>query len=382
MDNKPKDLIEKEINFIEQSIISKEFADKFIFLINRLYNDFQRKFAQGRMTFETINYFDEFGYGEIPEYILPKLKIVQDLYIQYSNDSLKSDKIALLNDKCFLTLAPFFYDEKKLKSLILHELTLLEKDEIENYRKKSISIFKELIERISLPYTWNLIDKENNEKYYFEPNETKEGKELAESILSAAETFEVNIAEDLNIDLIELYNDYNEEFDDKEDNWSADVLDSPIRKTTNLSGLIYWLKKVPVTKTNKIEYIESNYKIFKMIVVFFEKNKVKLSGNRKEQIKVFINNVGETSPSKNLVCKKENTIDFFSAKTFKSFLALLVYLYGKGIIKFKDNSYLYNILINELKDKKIGISDRHRLLIGEFKNFSYADLEIETNFSI
>ena len=373
MVEKLENLIEKEIEFIEQSIISKEFADKFIFLVNRLYHNFKR----GSLVYQESDFLNIFGNEELHKVIMPKLKILENLYIQFSEKDLvnfSSSNIVLLNNKQYLSLSPFFYSEKLLKDIITHELSILDLNERDNIIKKVICVFDELKIRLGLSFAWDAINEKYRHYQLFEELEVWQEEEFD------YETKEKHLVTHSQTSYGEFEDQYIE----------AGFLGVKDREAIDLNELINWLeniqpdkiKKNKIVKVNKIEYIESNYKIFKIIVAFFENNQVKLSGNRKEQIKFFINNVGETNPSKNLICKNENTIDFFSTKTFKSFLALLVYLDGKGKIKFKDNLYLYNILISELKNKKISISNRHRDFIGKFKDFSLNDLEAETNFSI
>ena len=358
MDNEPKDLIEKEINFIEQSIISKEFADKIIFLANRLYNNFK----SDKIVYEKSDFLNIFGNEQLHKVIMPKLKILENLYIQYSENNLvnfSSNNIVLLNNKQYLSLSPFFYSEKLLKDIITHELSILDLNERENIIKKAICVFDELKIRIGLPFSWDAINEKYRHYQLFEEVEVwqeedfdYETKELM--LITCAQT---------------VYGDFEDQY------LEAGFLGVQEREVIDLNELINWLEKTDFKKIKKIKQIEqkklvfilSPFKLYQLILVFFEENKTETTEKQKQQIKFFINNFIEIDKRFTLTSIADQTIDFFTKDSFKSFVALLIYLDKKSYLETGTNMNLYNILKNEFKGLKVGLSNRLREDIGNLK---------------
>ena len=385
MVEKLENLIENEIEFIEQSIISKEFADKFIFLVNRLYHKFNNERAAERkiaidsgITFESnkILYFDEFGYGKIPEYILPQLKIIENLYYQYSSnnvESLKLNKVVLLNDKCFLTLAPFFYSEEKLKMLIEHVLSLLEKNEIDHYRNRTISIFTELIGRVNLPYSWDLIDKDNNTLINIANLQeyTKDEKSILASIFSDENEIKDINSVDFAVTLSEIQDWCNENWInyledylcDEDGNCSHKYFESEKsnRKTTDLYELISWLEKIDISKvcnkkiandankaSTQFTYRKPLAKLKNILIDFFKRKGINIDDDKEDRIGRFVHNCFINPKSCKSVKIGPETINFFTKEMVVPFTDLLFFLNSKGVLIIKNPDVFAKILTNEL----------------------------------
>ncbi len=370
MISKEESLIDDELIYINRNLPQLGLVDRFIFLVNRLYKNFYDGLNEARThgnttdhTFEydieNEDFLNRYGYDRIKKNIIlegfkinsPNSGIIEVLKQQFNNNNLKdlsSNELNLINVKEHLLISPFIYYIRDLKEYIIHELSLLEKNQIKSNVANLKAIFSELVLRLNYPYSWDAY----NEGYriYEIQNELWE-------------------------------NEYGEIIDTKMPDLNAEELAKLIgvdkRRTIDLNNLINWIDSIELDSITKISkrqkltyqhpklaYKKSPIKLKELFIHFFNTNNISIDNDQRSRVGRFIINCIETNyKNYSLSSQSYESINFLNKRTILPFISLLVYLNKKELLVLKSSKQLSEILISELKHinkPNIGLSNQLR----------------------
>jgi hypothetical protein len=359
--------IENEVIYIERTIYSMSYSNIVLFLIKRLYKNFEDDLLNAQ-TYEGVidysidegiretSFLNKYGNEYIKSHILNQLgwdshqgqdlgsnyfsSIIHQFNIYKLIDNSHTEPI-LVTNKDFLLFSPFIYSEKTLLELITYELSLIDKNDIKHYLVKIESTFKELSHRIGSHLVWDLI----NEPYrnYQDIIANEEDPFCYYDRYEDAKMF--NISERKSYCIIKL---------------SEKIRDLDIEEINRAAVLIKKRNKSIV----KLKYNKSPLKLRDLLVHFFENKGEEIQENEVRKINTFLMNCVESKNKYSHIYNAgHESINFFTKKTFYPFVALIVYLIKKEAFEFSNPSELSKLFLYEFKtinQSYIGLSSALR----------------------